>query len=101
MHMVTLGGTIQGGRNQTNTFGDSTTHASTSKVTIANCVRGYVLNSLEREASRKCNFLSEHNVLDYVMQGDDGAYKRFKSSGIFSAFRPFILSVWGNLDDKN
>jgi hypothetical protein len=70
-------------------------------VTIANCVPGYVLNSSEREASWKCNFLSEHNVLDYVKQGDDGAYKRLKSSGIFSAFWPFILSVWGNLDDKH
>jgi hypothetical protein len=51
MHMVTLGGTIQGGRNQTNTFKDSTTHASTFEVTIANCVPGYVLNSSERETS--------------------------------------------------
>jgi hypothetical protein len=100
MHMVTLGGTIQGGRNQTNTFRDSTTHASTSEVTIANCVPGYVLNSSERETSWKCNFLSEHNVLDYVKQGDDGAYKRLKSSGIFSAFWPSILSVWGNLNDQ-
>jgi hypothetical protein len=99
--MVTLGGTIQGGQNQTNIFEDSTTHASTSEVTIANCVPGYVLNSSEREASWKCNFLSEHNVLDYVKQGDDGAYKRIKSFGIFSAFWPFILSVWGNLNDKN
>jgi hypothetical protein len=56
MHMVTLGGTIQGGRNQTNTLGDSTSHASTSEVTIANCVSGYVLNRVEQEASWKCNF---------------------------------------------
>jgi hypothetical protein len=101
MHMVTLGSTIQGHRNQINNFGDSTTHASTSEVTIANCVPGYVLNFSKREASWKCNFLFKHNVLDYVKQGDDGAYKRLKSSGIFSAFWPFILSVWGNLDDKN
>jgi Leucine-rich repeat (LRR) protein len=101
MHMVTLGGTIQGGRNQTNTMGDSTSHASTSEVTIANCVSGYVLNPMEQEASWKCNFLSEHNVLDYVQQGDEGAYKRLKSSGIFNTFWPFIVSLWGNLDDKH
>jgi hypothetical protein len=101
MHMVTLGGTIQGGRNQTNTLGDSTSHASTSEVTIANCVSGYVLNRVEQEASWKCNFLSEHNVLDYVKQGDDGAYKSLKSSGIFNTFWPFIVSLWGNFDDKH
>jgi len=101
MHMVTLGGTIQGGRNQTNTLGDSTSHASTSEVTIANCVSGYVLNRVEQEASWKCNFLSEHNVLDYVKQGDDGAYKSLKNSGIFNTFWPFIVSLWGNFDDKH
>ncbi|CAK9213977.1 unnamed protein product [Sphagnum troendelagicum] len=101
MHMVTLGGTIQGGRNQTNTFGDSTTHTSTSEVTVANCVPGYVLNTSETEASWKCNFLSEHNVLDYVKQGDDGAYKRLKSSGISNTLWPLIVSLWGNLDYKH
>jgi hypothetical protein len=101
MHMATLGATIQGGRNQTNTSGDSTSHASTSQVTIANCVSGYVLNPMEQEASWKCNFLSEHNVLDYVKQGDDGTYKRLKSSGIFNTFWPSIVSLWGNLDDKH
>jgi len=102
MHMMTLGGTIQGGRNQTNTLGDSTSHASTSEVTVANCVSGYVLNPMEQKASWKCDFLSEHNVSDYVKQGDDGAsYKRLKSSGIFKTFWPFIVSVWGNLDDKH
>jgi hypothetical protein len=101
IHMVTLGGTFQGGRNQTNTLGDSTSHANTSEVTIANCVSGYVLNPMEQKASWKCNFLSEHNVSDYVKQGDDGAYRRLKSSGIFKTFWPFILSLWGNLDDKD
>jgi hypothetical protein len=101
MHMVTLGGTIQGGGNQTNTLGDSTSHASTSEVSIPNCVPGYVCNSSEREASWKCNFLSEHNVLDLVKQGDDGAYKRLKSSGIFNTFWPSIVSLWGNLDDEH
>jgi hypothetical protein len=101
MHMVTLAGTIQGGRNQKNTLGDSTSHASTSEVSIPNCVPGYVWNSSEREASWKCNFLSEHNVLDYVKQGDDGAYKRLKSSGIFNTLQPLIVSLWGNLDDKH
>jgi hypothetical protein len=101
MHMVTLAGTIQGSRNQKNTLGDSTSHASTSEVSIPNCVPGYVWNSSEREASWKCNFLSEHNVLDYVKQGDDGAYKRLKSSGIFNTLRPLIVSLWGNLDDKH
>jgi len=101
MHMVTLGGTIQGGGNQTNTLGDSRSHASTSEVTIANYVSGYVLNRMEQEASWECNFLSEHNVLEYVKQGDDGAYKRLKSSGIFNTFWPFIVSLWGNLDDKH
>jgi hypothetical protein len=98
MHMVTLPSTIQGGRNQTNTLGDSTSHASTSEVSIPNCVPGYVF---DREASWKCNFLSEHNVLDYVKQGDDGAYKRLKSFGIFNSFWPLIVSLWGNLDDKH
>ncbi len=97
LHMATFGGTIQGGRNQTNTSQDSTSHASTSHVTIANCVSGYVLNRYEQQASWKCNFLSGHNVVDYVKQGDDGAYKRFKSSGIFNTF----VSLWGNLDDKH
>ncbi|CAK9213975.1 unnamed protein product [Sphagnum troendelagicum] len=101
MHMVTLAGTTQGGRNQTNTLGDSTSHASTSQVSIPNCVPGYVWNSSDREASWKCNFLSEHNVLDYVKQGDDGAYKRLKSSGIFNSFWPLIVSLWGNLDDEH
>jgi hypothetical protein len=101
MHMVTFGGTIQGGRNQTNTLGDSTSHVSTSEVSIPNCVSGYVLNRMEQEASWKCNFLSEHNVSDYVKQGDDGAYKRLKSSGIFNTFWPSIVSLWGNLDDEN
>jgi Leucine-rich repeat (LRR) protein len=100
LHMVTLGATIQGGGNQTSTVGDSTSHASTSEVSIPNCVPGYEWNSSEREASWKCNFLSEHNVLDYVKQGDDGAYKRLKSSGIFNTFWPSIVSLWGNLDDK-
>jgi hypothetical protein len=95
MHMVTLAGTIQGGRNQTNTLGDSTSHASMSQVSIPNCVPGYVWNSLDREASWKCNFLSEHNVLDYVKQGDDGAYKRLKSSGIFNSFWPLIVILVG------
>ncbi|CAK9267674.1 unnamed protein product [Sphagnum jensenii] len=101
LHMVTLGATIQGGGNQTSTVGDSTSHASTSEVSIPNCVPGYEWNSSEREASWKCNFLSEHNVLDYVKQGDDGAYKRLKSSGIFNTFWPSIVSLWGNLDDKH
>jgi hypothetical protein len=101
MHMVTLAGTIQGGRNQKNTLGDSTSHASMSEVSIPNCVPGYVWNSSEREASWKCNFLCEHNVLDYVKQGDDGAYKRLKSSGIFNTLQPLIVSLWGNLDDKH
>jgi hypothetical protein len=70
-------------------------------VTIANCVSGYVLNRNEQAASWKCNFFSEHNVLDYVKQGDDGAYKRLKSSGIFDTFWPSIVSLWGNLDDKH
>jgi hypothetical protein len=57
---------------------------------------------MEQKASWKCNFLSEHNVSDYVQQGDDGAsYKRLKSSGIFNTFWPFIVSLWGNLDDKD
>jgi hypothetical protein len=99
--MVTLGGSIQGGRNWTNTLGDSTSHASTFEVTIANCVSGYVVNPMEQGASWECNFLSEHNVLDYVKQGDDGAYKRLKSSGILKTFWPFIVSLWGNLDDKH
>jgi hypothetical protein len=101
MHMATVGGTIQGGRNQTNTSRDSTSHASTSEVTIANCASGYLLNCMEQKASWKCNFLSEHNVLDYVKQGDDGAYKRLKSSGIFNTFWPSIVSLWGNLDDQH
>jgi hypothetical protein len=101
-HMATLGVTFQGGRNQTNTSGDSTSHASTSEVTIANCVFGYKLNPTEQKASWKCNFLSEHNVSDYVQQGDDGAsYRRLKSSGIFNTFWPFIVSLWGNLDGKD
>jgi hypothetical protein len=66
MHMATVGGTIQGGRNQTNISGDFTSHASTSEVTIANCAFEYLLNRMEQKASWKCNFLSEHNVLDYV-----------------------------------
>jgi hypothetical protein len=101
MHMATLGATIQRGGNQTSTLGDSTSHASTSEVTIANCLSGYVLNPMEQEASWKCNFLFEHNVLDYVKQGDDGASKRLKSSGIFNTFWPSIVSLWGNLDDKH
>jgi hypothetical protein len=101
MHMVTIGGTIQRGRNQTNTLGDSTSHASTSEVTIANCVSGYVLNRYAQPASWKCNFSSGHNVLDYVKQGDDGVYKRLKSSGIFNTFWPSIVSLWVNLDDKD
>jgi len=101
MHMVTIGSTIQKGGNQTNTLEDYTSHASTSKVTIANCVSGYVLNPMEQEASWKCNFLFEHNVLDYVKQGDDGAYKRLKSSRLFNTVWPFIVSLWGNLDDKH
>ncbi len=101
MHMATLGATIQRGGNQTSTLGDSTSHASTSEVTIANCVSGYVLNPMEQEASWKCNFLFEHKVLDNVEQGHDGAYKRLKSSGIFNTFWPSIVSSWGNLDDKH
>ncbi|CAM6006768.1 unnamed protein product [Sphagnum balticum] len=101
MHMVTIGVTAQGGGNQTNTLGASTSHASTSEVTIANCVFGYVLNTMEQEASWECNFLSEHNVWDDVNQGNDGAYKRLKSSGIFNTFWPSIVSLWGNLDDKH
>ncbi|CAK9216215.1 unnamed protein product [Sphagnum troendelagicum] len=94
-HMATLGVTFQGGQNRTNTLGDSTSHASTSEVTIANCVSGYKLNPMEQKASWKCNFLSEHNVSDYVQQGDDGAsYRRLKSSGIFNTFWPFIVSLW-------
>jgi Leucine-rich repeat (LRR) protein len=100
MHMVTFGGTIQGGQNQTNTSGDSTSHASTSEVNNARCVSGYVLNCMEQEASWKCKFFSEHTVLDYVKQGDDGAYKRLYSSGIFNTFWPSIVSVWGSLDDN-
>jgi len=100
LHMVTFGGTIQGGRNQTNTSGDSTSHASTSEVNNAKCVSGYVLNCMEQEASWKCKFFSEHTVLDYVKQGDDGAYKRLYSSGIFNTFWPSIVSVWGSLDDN-
>jgi hypothetical protein len=60
-----------------------------------------VVNPMEQQASWECNFLSEHNVLDYIKQGDDGAYKRLKSSGIFKTFWPFIVSLWGNLDDKH
>jgi hypothetical protein len=45
-------------------------------VTIANCVSGYVVNPMEQGASWECNFLSEHNVLDYVKQGDDGAQEQ-------------------------
>jgi hypothetical protein len=101
MHMVTLGGTIQGGGNQTNTSGDSTFHASTSEVTIANCVPGYVWNSVEKEASWECNFLSDHKVLEYVKQGDHGAYRSLKRSGIFNTVWPFIVSLWGDLDDKH
>jgi hypothetical protein len=100
LHMVTIGGTIQGGRNQTNTLGDSTSHASTSEVTIANCVSGYVLNPMEQQASWKCKFSSEHTVLNYLKQGDDQAYEELMSSGIFNTFWPFIVSIWGNLDDK-
>ncbi len=62
---------------------------------------GICLNRMEQKASWKCNFLSEHNVLDYVKQGDDGAYKRLKSSGIFNTFWPSIVSLWGNLDDQH
>jgi hypothetical protein len=101
MNQATVGCTIQGGRNQTNTSGDSTSHASTSEVTMANCVSGYVWNPSERAASWKCNFSCGHKVWDYVKQGDDGAYKRLKSSGIFNTFWPSIVSVWGNLDDKH
>jgi len=101
MHMATFGGTIQGGLNQTNTLEDSKSHASTSEVTIAECVSGYVWNHSENAASWNCNFSSEHNVLDYVKQGDDGACKRLKSSGIFNTFWPFIVSLWGNLDDEH
>jgi hypothetical protein len=36
-----------------------------------------------------------------VKQGDDGAYRRLKSSGIFRTIWPFTLSVWGNLDRNN
>jgi hypothetical protein len=39
--------------------------------------------------------------LDYVKQGDDGAYKSLKSSQIFNTFWPFIVSLWGNFDDKH
>ncbi len=101
LHMATFGGSIQRGQNQTNTSQDSTSHASTFEVTIANCVSGYVVNPMEQQASWECNFLSEHNVLDYIKQGDDGAYKRLKSSGIFNTFWPSIVSLWGNLDDEN
>jgi hypothetical protein len=38
--------------------------------------------------------------LNYVKQGDDGTYKRLKSSGIFNTFWPSIVSLWGNLDDQ-
>jgi len=101
MHMVNLGVTLQGGGNWTNTLGDSTSHASTSDVTIANCVSRYLLNPMEQEASWKCNFLCQHNVLDYIKQGDDVSYKSLQSSGIFNTFWPFIVSLWGNLDDKH
>jgi hypothetical protein len=56
---------------------------------------------MEQEASWKCNFLCEHNVLDYIKQGDDVSYKSLQSSGIFNTFWPFIVSLWGNLDDKH
>ncbi len=101
MNMGTFGCTIQGGRNQTNTLGDSTSHATTSEVTIANYVSGYVWNSSEQEASWKCNFSSQHKVLDDIKQGEDGAYERLKNSGIFHTLWPIIVSLWGNLDDKH
>jgi hypothetical protein len=101
LHMLILGLIIQAGLSRRNTVGDSTSHASRSEVTIANCVSGYVLNRYEQQASWKCNFLSERNVLNYVKQRHDGAYKRLKSSGIFNTFWPSIVSLWVNLDGKD